>query len=579
MNLLNSGDTLRDRYLIGVRLASGRASATYRAEDLETGRPCVVKELSVGAAIRTAAGSESYDSADFTKLIELFEREARTLAHLEHPGIPSLVEHFSLEADGDTRLYIVQEFIAGDTLERLVESGKHFTEDEARALCRQVAEILTYIHGRSPPLIHRDIKPSNIIVDAAGKAHLVDFGSVRTSAGIGESDGKTIVGTFGYMPLEQYEGRAGPRSDIYALGGTLLYVLTHRAPREIPRRGLRLDFRKYVNVSGDFADILERMVEPDAEARFAGALHVLQALNGRTTVDSGPRRVGLAVPSFGARGRTVTVGLGALLALLLGLAASLFVSAAPDDQGLPPTAPGARTGAGGVAPGPVEPARAADGVLAVDIYRNFRYSDRGWPMGRSVAQTPLGMLSDRPREELTLPEADLSLASSIEYGDLPLGNGADRAIAFILFRDDRGFGLLVDRNNDEDLGNDGPVLRNRGSGDILATEISVEVDVEQPYGTLTQPYQAWLWFTEEGPSRRSGHFYARNHWAGDVMVGRATYAAVAFEEFSHDGLYKDAGLCIDLDRDDTCQDERELFRDGEVVPFPEGSVRLSLLYP
>jgi eukaryotic-like serine/threonine-protein kinase len=283
------GTLLRNRYRIGTPLASGRATVTLAAADIETGRPCVVKGLSVGEVIRTASGSDSYDEDDFTKLIDLFEREARILAHLDHPGIPRLLDHFREETPDESWLYIVLDYVEGETLESLVQGGKHFTEKEARAVCRRVAEILAYIHGRSPPLIHRDIKPSNILLDREGQVHLVDFGSVRTRVGVGDSDGKTIVGTFGYMPIEQFEGRAGPASDIYALGATLLYMLSHREPQKMPKRGLRTDFRPLVNISDDFAALIEVMIEPDVEARFQSAEALIAALDGRTLITEPPR--------------------------------------------------------------------------------------------------------------------------------------------------------------------------------------------------------------------------------------------------------------------------------------------------
>ena len=218
---------LRDRYELLETLGGGSGSITYLARDSQSTAQCVVKELSVGEVVRWDRGTHSLDSDDFTKLIELFEREARVLSHLDHPGIPRFIDHFTDSTDEDTRLYTVQEYVQGETLEALITGGRHFTEDEAENLCRRSAAILRYLHGRSPPLIHRDIKPSNVILDADGTVHLVDFGSVRNVVGGGELDGRTIVGTFGYMPIEQYEARALPQSDFYALGMTLVYLLSH----------------------------------------------------------------------------------------------------------------------------------------------------------------------------------------------------------------------------------------------------------------------------------------------------------------------------------------------------------------
>ncbi len=275
--MVDTQRTLRDRYRLGRRLGRNGASSTFVAEDLETGTTCVVKELSVGQVVREGSGALSYDG-DFTKLVDLFEREARVLANLEHPGIPRFIDHFRDDFEGDTRLYTVQEFVEGRTLEELVQSGRHFTEDEAVRLCREVASILGFLHDRSPPLVHRDVKPSNIILGANDSVHLVDFGSVRNLKDADSADGKTIVGTYGYMPIEQYEARAVPQSDFYALGMTLVYLLSHRDPTSIPRTGMTLDFRSYVSVSERFSRLIAWMIAAAPEDRPPDAAAILDLL-------------------------------------------------------------------------------------------------------------------------------------------------------------------------------------------------------------------------------------------------------------------------------------------------------------
>jgi hypothetical protein len=120
--------------------------------------------------------------------------------------------------------------------------------------------------------VHRDIKPSNILYGDGGDVSLIDFGAVKDRLVQYGLEGSTIVGTYGYMPLEQYQGDAVPASDIYSLGATLIAVLAHLEPSEIGRSGSRLDFRPHVNVSPRFADVLAKMVEPDAAYRTASKL-------------------------------------------------------------------------------------------------------------------------------------------------------------------------------------------------------------------------------------------------------------------------------------------------------------------
>nr|MDJ0746481.1 ankyrin repeat domain-containing protein [Xenococcaceae cyanobacterium MO_167.B27] len=129
-----------------------------------------------------------------------------------------------------------------------------------------------------PPVIHRDIKPNNIIYSDEGKIYLVDFGAVQNTYYNSLMQGSTVVGTYGYMAPEQFRGKAVSATDLYSLGATLLYLLTHRSPAELPQDTLKLDFRNSVAISESFADWLEQMLEPDTEDRFATAEVALSKL-------------------------------------------------------------------------------------------------------------------------------------------------------------------------------------------------------------------------------------------------------------------------------------------------------------
>ena len=581
---LPQGSILRERYEIGERLGHNRASTTYVAVDLVCGSPCVVKELSVGEVVRGASGVESYDPEDFTKLIELFEREARILANLDHPGVPRLIEHFSLETDTDTRLYTVQEHIDGKTLASLVASGRHFCEEEVVAVSRDVANILSHLHGLSPPLIHRDIKPSNVMLDDDGAVHLIDFGAVKNVMVADEQDGKTIVGTFGYMPMEQYEARALPASDIYALGGTLVFLLSHLEPHRIGRRGMTLDFRPHVNVSEGFSRVIEKMIEPNWEQRYQGADELQRDLAqlGRGHLERRPAPRGWGVKVAAALFAVLGAGI---------VAPFLFVEADAPEASISreDTSRGEDTSPEEHALAPIEPSEtgllppivAVDGVLVVDIYDHFKYVAQGWPMGRSVGQTSLPALTPGPTESLTVPRNLDMRRTDLLFGFLPLGNGADSRISFILSEEGGDWALFVDKNNNEDMTDDGPPLSNQGSGTVMAASLSVSVEIQRGRGvSLVRPYELWVWFRGIDDDRGiRGLFYGRNHYAGSVSIDGRVYEASAFELRGHDGLYRDDGLCIDLDQNGECHEEREIFFDGEVVTSPEAPVRLELRYP
>ena len=162
--------------------------------------------------------------------VEAFEREARLLETLSHPRIPQLLEHFQEGQGTSLRLYLAAEFIPGQTLlERLAD--RPVSEEEAREIALQVLDTLEYLHGRKPRVLHRDLKPANLIRHPEGPLFVVDFGAARESAR-GATSGSTLVGTFGYMPLEQLGGSVDVTSDLYALGATLVHLLGGTPPAE-----------------------------------------------------------------------------------------------------------------------------------------------------------------------------------------------------------------------------------------------------------------------------------------------------------------------------------------------------------
>jgi serine/threonine protein kinase len=241
---------LRDgRYRVLGVLGTGSQAQTLEAEDVHHARLVAIKRFSV-------RGAASW------KEVELAEREARVLSELRHDGLPAYFEHF--EEDG--ALYLVMEKIEGRTLNELRKAN---ALDQAQVLrfLREIAAILRYLHGRSPPIIHRDIKPQNVIQRANGSFALVDFGSVRDQ--LRPEGGSTVVGTFGYMAPEQFQGRALPASDVYGAGATAIACLAGQDPESLPHKGLSLDVRAALGgrVDSTLVELLAKLVEPDPDKR------------------------------------------------------------------------------------------------------------------------------------------------------------------------------------------------------------------------------------------------------------------------------------------------------------------------
>src|SRR5262245_690473 len=210
------------RYTVRGRLGHGSQAETYEGIDTRDGKPVAIKRFHV-------RGAKSW------KDVELAEREARVLAGLRHPNVPRFVEHF--EEDG--ALFLVTELIEGAPLHAPGTDTVRLGEADVVRFLRDAADALGYLHGRAPPVIHRDIKPGNVIRRPDGSFALVDFGAVRD--GLKPEGGSTVVGTFGYMAPEQFQGRAMPASDVYAVGATALSVLTGRQPEDLPHKGLGID--------------------------------------------------------------------------------------------------------------------------------------------------------------------------------------------------------------------------------------------------------------------------------------------------------------------------------------------------
>ena len=276
------GTVLKGRYSIIKQIGSGGFGETYIAEDNDipsTPKPkCVVKRLKP-----QVVNSE---------VIRLFEQEAKVLLDLgnNHDHIPKLHAYFEL----GSQFFLVQDLIEGQDLSHELLPGKPWQEADVITLVIEILSLISHIHQHQPPTIHRDIKPENIIRRASdGKLVLIDFGAVKqiTTLQI-NAQGQTIstlcIGTPGYMPNEQASGRPRLSSDVYAVGMIALQALTGIFPHQLPEdpdTGEVL-WQSFVNISPDFAAVLNKMVRYHVSERYSSAVEALQALSSlnQTTV-------------------------------------------------------------------------------------------------------------------------------------------------------------------------------------------------------------------------------------------------------------------------------------------------------
>lgn len=277
--MLQAQQVLQERYQLQQKLSDNPVRQTWLATDLATPEAktpqVVVKLLAFG-------GQVQWDN------VKLFEREAQVLKQLDHPRIPKYRDYFCI--DEQTLWFgLVEEYIPGASLKELLAEGKKFTALEIRKVATTLLETLIYLHSLSPAVLHRDIKPSNVIWGEDDQIYLVDFGAVQDRA-VAEGGTFTVVGTYGYTPIEQFGGRAVPASDLYALGATLIHLLTGVAPADLPQKDLRIQFRDRVGISPDLVDWIEALTEPALERRFRSATEALSELQaGSSLTRSQPR--------------------------------------------------------------------------------------------------------------------------------------------------------------------------------------------------------------------------------------------------------------------------------------------------
>jgi len=250
-----------DRYAVIRLLGEGGQATTFEGVDKKEGKPVAIKRFRV-------RGAKSW------KEVELAEREARVLASLSHPGLPRYVEHF--EENGE--LFLVTEKIEGESLAAMQKRGVTLSEQDVVRFLREAGEMLDYLHGRAPPVVHRDIKPSNVLRRPDGSFALIDFGAVRDK--MKPEGGSTVVGTFGFMAPEQFQGRAMPASDVYAVGATALAMITGQQPEDLPHKGLSIDVTGALGNTANPALVaaLTAMLEPDPDKRPSKIAPLLTAL-------------------------------------------------------------------------------------------------------------------------------------------------------------------------------------------------------------------------------------------------------------------------------------------------------------
>jgi serine/threonine protein kinase len=263
---LPQGTIIDDRYQIISSLGRGAWSRVYLARVLDAvGSFVAIKELT----------THNLSPEDAESAAQSFLHEAQILTSLDHPGLPAVADYFCVE----TSYYLIMEWIAGQTLLTVLEErDAPMPVDEVCDYGIELCSILTYLHTHKPlPIVVGDLKPGNIMRTFDEHLKVVDFGVARHVSRSVRDAGYSFV-TPGFSPPEQYESlRLDARSDLYALGATLYYLLT-RQPLDKFRFQIPPLRRFLPQAPLELEDTLARCLQPQAGARPPDAIWVRQRL-------------------------------------------------------------------------------------------------------------------------------------------------------------------------------------------------------------------------------------------------------------------------------------------------------------
>jgi tetratricopeptide (TPR) repeat protein/tRNA A-37 threonylcarbamoyl transferase component Bud32 len=204
---------IRGQYEISRQIGQGGMGTVYEGTDRSLGRRVAIKKMREELRVNPAERAR-------------FVIEAKTVAALHHP---SIVDIYAIAEDGPD-VYLVFEYVDGKTVHELVQTSGRLIPAQALQITRASADALGYAHSRG--VVHRDMKPSNVMIDAAGRVKVMDFGIARMAKDsmTRYSMTNTVVGTPPYMAPEQEQGQVRRESDVYALAVCAYEMLTGKLP-------------------------------------------------------------------------------------------------------------------------------------------------------------------------------------------------------------------------------------------------------------------------------------------------------------------------------------------------------------
>lgn len=270
--MIRIGDTFNGRYEILKEIGHGGMSTVFLAMDNRMNKQWAIKEI-------RRSGRDANDEMYSHSL----QAEANMMKALDHGALP----HIQDIIDQGETFCVVMDYIEGDSLDRVINEYGAQPEEKVLEWAMQICDVLSYLHSQHPPIIYRDMKPGNVMLKPDGNIKIIDFGIAREyKQNMADT---TVLGTRGYAPPEQYNGRTDPRSDIYALGMTMHHLLTGLDPR-----AKDYEYRPVRQIRPEISDgveaIIEKCVQPAAENRYQTCADLMYDLQHPELVTKGHKR-------------------------------------------------------------------------------------------------------------------------------------------------------------------------------------------------------------------------------------------------------------------------------------------------
>ncbi|ACK71102.1 serine/threonine protein kinase [Gloeothece citriformis PCC 7424] len=274
----NSELLLDGRYRVNKQLGGGGFGKTYEIRDCSPGN------LGNTQSHKKVLKVLNYNHP---KYVELFQREAHFLMRFNSPGIPKVepdayFTYYPFNSPDPLHCLVMEKIEGLDLKQYIQQKGSCISQKQAIKWMIQLMQILKEIHSQR--FFHRDIKPSNIMLRSDGQLVLIDFGTARevTDTYMSKQSAGQVTGLFsaGYSPIEQLNGQAMPQSDFFALGRTIVFLLTGKHPSELyDFETDSLCWREYVPaLSPEFGDFLDRMMARLPSQRPQSADAILEQL-------------------------------------------------------------------------------------------------------------------------------------------------------------------------------------------------------------------------------------------------------------------------------------------------------------